>query len=250
VFAAQHQQEPIPREGNLMHPSWFKTYDEPPKGGIVVQSWDTAVKTGVRNDWSVEITAIYYQKRYYVLDVFRERVTFGDLRRKLNELCRKYQVERLLIEDASSGQELIQLLHEDLPDGVPRPIAITPLRDKLARFEAQASRVEAGDVVLPQAAPWKADFVAEVAARPGGRHDDQSDALAQMMANPPPTLASTSLAGPELYDEVNGWSGGESDQYDNPWNKPSNGTDDPWAPDLGTTSDPKALNHFGCLLTL
>jgi hypothetical protein len=117
-------------------------------------------------------------------------------------------------------------------------------RCRPARWQMQASRVKAGDVVRPQAAPLKAEFVAEVAARPGGRLDDQSDALAQMMANPPPTLRSTSLASPELYDELNGRSGGESDQYDSPWNKPSNETDDPWAPDLGATADPLSLNSI------
>ena len=64
---------------------------------------------------------------------------------------------------------------------------------KLSRFEAQASRIQAGEVVLPQAAPWLADFLAEVTGFPNARHDDQADALAQLLANAPREF---------LYDEV------------------------------------------------
>jgi predicted phage terminase large subunit-like protein len=185
VFAAQYQQEPVPREGAYVIASWFPNYDEPPTGGMVIQSWDTAVKTGVRNDWSVGITARYYQQRFYILDVIRRRMTFGDLRDALARSCRRFGVERLLIEDASSGQQLIQQLRSAPLTGVPLPIAVRPESDKVSRFEAQASRIQAGEVVLPQAAPWLAEFLGEVTGFPNARHDDQADALAQLLANAP-----------------------------------------------------------------
>lgn len=53
--------------------------------------------------------------------------------------------------------------------------------DKLARFEAQASRIQAGMVVLPRSA----SRLAELLGFPNARHDDQADALAQMLAHPP-----------------------------------------------------------------
>ncbi len=46
----------------------------------------------------------------------------------------------------------------------------------------QTSRIEAGDVRLPQSAPWLDEFKAEIHAFPRGRHDDQVDALSQLMA--------------------------------------------------------------------
>ena len=57
VFAAQYQQTPVPAQGNFVDPDWLPTYDELPKGGMVVQSWDTASKDGLTNDYSVGITA-------------------------------------------------------------------------------------------------------------------------------------------------------------------------------------------------
>lgn len=94
VFEAQYQQTPVPIMGNCVNPSWFGNYAEPPAQGIVVQSWDTASKTGVKNDFSVGITAIYYMKRYYILDVFREKLEFGALRAKVTELCRSHKMQQ------------------------------------------------------------------------------------------------------------------------------------------------------------
>jgi predicted phage terminase large subunit-like protein len=165
---------------------------------MVVQSWDTASKTGLNSDFSVGITARYHQKRYYVLDVYRERVDFVKLRARLSSLCQRHSVERLLIEDASSGQQLLQMLKHERPHWVPRPIACKPEGDKITRFAAQASRIEAGEVVLPRGAPWLADFIAELVGFPNARHDDQADALAQMLGHSP-REEFLGLAGPILH---------------------------------------------------
>jgi predicted phage terminase large subunit-like protein len=215
VFAAQYQQDPIGRIGAFVSPEWFGTYDIEPQAGIVVQSCDTAIKTNVRSDWSVIITARYYQGRFYILDVWRKRVEFGELLSAIRSSCIRYRVDRLLIEDAASGQQLIQQLRSEPMSGVPFPIPITPIGDKLLRFEAQASRIEAGQIVLPRTAPWLLDFLAEVTRFPGARHDDQADALAQMLANPPLQLMPLN-AGPEIvgaFDTFPDVDGGASD----PW---------------------------------
>jgi predicted phage terminase large subunit-like protein len=56
----------------------------------------------------------------------------------------------------------------------------TPDTDKRSRVIAQCDRFAAGSVRLPTRAPWLEEFVA--LAFPGGRHDDQVDALTQGMA--------------------------------------------------------------------
>jgi predicted phage terminase large subunit-like protein len=216
VFAAQYQQDPVGRIGAFVKPEWFGTFDEPPRSGVVVMSCDTAVKTQVRSDWSVAIVARYYQNRFYILDVWRRRVEYSALLGSVSELCSRFGVERLLIEDASSGQQLIQQLRDGVIPGAPWPVAITPTTDKIVRFEAQASRIEGGQVVLPRSAPWLADFIAEVSRFPGARHDDQADALAQMLANPPLQLAPPAMAGPELMEETLQVEPRFADNYD-PW---------------------------------
>jgi predicted phage terminase large subunit-like protein len=198
VFAAQYLQSPVPALGNFVEPYWLKYYDEPPDGGIRVLSLDTASKTGVTSDFSVGIVATYYQRRYYILDVFRERVDFVRLRASVIRLCRDYRINRLLIEDAASGMQLLQMLRHQCPEGVPLPIACRPEGDKVSRFAAQASRFEAGEVVLPRAAPWLADLITEIIGFPNAPHDDQADAMSQMLAHSPrePLLG---LAGPRLH---------------------------------------------------
>jgi phage terminase large subunit-like protein len=46
---------------------------------------------------------------------------------------------------------------------------------------AQAARFEAGQVHLPENAPWLADYVNELLAFPNGAHDDQIDATSQAL---------------------------------------------------------------------
>ncbi len=183
-----------------MDPAWFRTYETAPTSGLVVQSWDTASKTGLSNDYSVGITAILYQKRFYILDVHRERMDFATLRLRLAELCNRYRVQRLLIEDAASGQQLLQMLWEP-PAGVPHPLPCRPDAEKAVRFHAQASRIQAGELVLPQTAPWLPEFIKEVAAFPNGRFDDQADALSQLLRFGVPFVPQTENPGPILMDD-------------------------------------------------
>jgi predicted phage terminase large subunit-like protein len=215
VYAAQYDQDPVGRIGTFVKPEAFGTYDEPPQAGIVVQSWDTATKTTVRSDWSVGITATWYMGRFYITDLFRKRVEFSELLSAVRGSCIASNVSRLLIEDASSGQQLIQQLRDEPLPGVPFPIAVRPAGDKIVRFEAQASRIEAGQVVLPRSAPWLAEFVAEVTRFPGGHYDDQADALAQLLANPPLVLPSPLNAGPEEVGED--WEEPDIDPDIDPW---------------------------------
>ena len=199
-FAAQQQQDPVPATGNYVDPAWFQYYDDPPERGLVVQSWDTASKTGLSNDYSVGITARYFNRRYYVLDVCRQRMDFATPRRRVDHLCAHYGVERLLIEDASSGQQLIQIMRA-APGRSPRPIACKPDDDKAVRFHAQASKIEGGEVVLPKSAPWLADFIKEICAFPNGRYKDQADALGQLLKFGAPrwTDEDTSVAAPIFF---------------------------------------------------
>jgi hypothetical protein len=44
------------------------------------------------------------------------------------------------------------------------------------------ARIEAGQVFLPEDAPWLEDFKAEVLAFPYGRFDDQVDSLSQFLS--------------------------------------------------------------------
>jgi len=62
-----------------------------------------------------------------------------------------------------------------------RPILQLPRYDKEARLLAQSARFEAGQVHLPEEAPWLGDYLAELLAFPNARHDDQVDSTSQAL---------------------------------------------------------------------
>ncbi|MCH9000184.1 MAG: phage terminase large subunit [Proteobacteria bacterium] len=182
AFSAQYQQRPVPVEGNLVKWTWFRFYAYSPAhdhDGRVIQSWDTASKAGELNDYSVCTTWLMKGDDYYLLDVLRERLEYPSLKKRVIEMARRHAAHSVLIEDKGSGTQLIQdLRHEKT--GV-RPIAIMPEADKVTRMSNQSAHIEAGQVILPESAPWLDEFKVELMAFPNGRFDDQVDSLSQFL---------------------------------------------------------------------
>jgi predicted phage terminase large subunit-like protein len=180
-FNAQYLQEPLPQTGNMLKADWLRYGDDvlaPQPGDQIVQSWDTAMKAGDANDYSVcETFRVRNKNEYYLVDVFRDRLIFPELVRKMVELAGRFHADAVLIEDRVSGTSLIQDVRHR---GVQRVIGIEPWSDKLSRMMAQTPKLEAGSLILPTTAPWLADFIGEYLAFPG-RYDDQIDSLAQFL---------------------------------------------------------------------
>ena len=180
-FSAQYQQQPVPPEGALIKGEWFRYYTEPPdlkSGGRIIQSWDTASKANKTNDYSVCTTWLEHRGDYYLLNVFRDRLEYPALRRRIIDHAKAAPTRIVLIEDASSGTQLAQDLCDE---GAIRPIAIRPEREKIVRVEARCATIEAGHVWLPDSAPWLDDFLSEVLSFPNGRYDDQVDSMTQFL---------------------------------------------------------------------
>ena len=185
VFSAQYQQAPVPAGGTLIQRSWLRRQETPParrSGDLVVQSWDTASKDGALNDYSVCVTALVRENHIYVLDVFRRQLNFPDLLRQVQMQAERHSPDLLLVEDAASGQQLIQVLLNSPIPGVPLPIACKPVSDKLTRMSAGCAIIEAGGLVLPVDGPWLAEFERELLGFPNGKRDDQVDALSQLIS--------------------------------------------------------------------
>jgi predicted phage terminase large subunit-like protein len=146
-----------------------------------VQSWDTASEGGLQNDWSVCITAHVHRAEVRIIDVFRARLEFPDLKRHSVRLAREYGAQTLLIEDQATGTQLIQTPRAEQPHGVPLPIPRTPEGDKQSRRAGVSGQIEARELLLPEEAHWLAEFKTEILGFPQARHDDQADALSQLM---------------------------------------------------------------------
>lgn len=181
-FQAQYQQNPIPEKGNVINFDWFKRYSVLPQDGgrraRIIQSWDTAMTEHDGSDYSVCVTAQVINKQYYILDILRQRLLFPDLIKAIQREKAKYNAQEVFIENKASGIEVIQLLNRQGVHGI---IAIDPVGSKEDRIAAQSTLVESGRVLIPECASWIEEFKREVNAFPRGAHDDQLDALAQLL---------------------------------------------------------------------
>jgi predicted phage terminase large subunit-like protein len=182
-FASQYQQSPMPLGGAIVKTEWLKYYsasDRPSKFSCKLQSWDTANKSGELNDFSVCSTWGAFYNRYYLLDVFRRRLDYPDLRRTVREQARQHCADVVLIEDKASGTQLIQDLKSDGMYGI-QPYDPPPGSDKILRLYAQTAEFESGRVLLPYSADWLDEYVREIISFPGGKYDDQVDSTTQAL---------------------------------------------------------------------
>ena len=180
AFSAQFLQQPVPADGNMVSWQWFNRYISLPEktySDKIVQSWDTASKSHELADYSSCVTAFVGKNDIYILDIFKGRLDYPELKKKIISMRKQYKATTLLIEDKGSGTGLIADLKTD---GV-RSIGINPVADKVVRMSTCSAKIEDGSVLLPKDAPWMDDFKMELLAFPNGKHDDQVDALSQLI---------------------------------------------------------------------
>lgn len=177
-FQPQYQQDPVPEEGNIFRTSWVKTYGpgEDHSFNETIQSWDTASKDGQHNDFSVCVTLGIKNDHIYLRHVHREKLTVPDLMGRVIELSKRFNADRVLIEDQASGIALIQLLQRA---GFYKAIAFKPKGSKVERLHGVTAMFESGYVLLPESADWLETYLHEMRAFPRGRNDDMVDATTQ-----------------------------------------------------------------------
>lgn len=184
AVAGQFQQRPNPLGGGLLKGEWFGRFSEIPgwkehtRRAIFA---DTAMKTGERNDYTVFIDALLCRdNRIYVLNVWRRKVDAVGLLSLAKDVWASTEGKAgaMYIEDKASGTGLIQQLQHS-KEFIP-VIPVERTKDKLTRLMEVQPRIQAGGVMLPEYAPWVADFISECesfTADDSHAHDDQIDPL-------------------------------------------------------------------------
>lgn len=198
AFASQYQQAPECLGGNIIRREWLHTYNRDElmylvrtgrKKLRICQSWDTASKAGEDNDYSVCITYAHDSRQHvWVLDVYRSKLEFPALletaRRMAKECPNKYRainpyLPEILIEEMNSGLGLGQSLKKEFGSNIK---LIKPVQDKATRLKTVSHLLENGTCLFPDDKPaWWPDFERELLQFPNGRHDDQCDALSQLL---------------------------------------------------------------------
>jgi len=173
-FEALYQGNPTRKGGGLFKIDALRYYDgkDTPKFRRVIQSVDSATKKEETNDFSV-IGTWGEAENYdiYLLDVVRERFEYPDLKRAQKSAYERWNPDIQLIEDKSSGTQLIQELRKTKI----KVLAVSPVADKFTRALPFSAGIEAGKIWLPKKHHHLEDIVTELREFPSGRHDDFID---------------------------------------------------------------------------
>jgi predicted phage terminase large subunit-like protein len=184
-WQAQYQQNPISEESAIVKREWWQTWedDSPPYCDFTLMAWDTAFEKNNRADYSAcTLWGIFghpdengvEQQNIILLNSFRARLEFPELKRRVMEEYREWSPDSMVIEKKASGAPLI---YELRAMGIPVQ-EFTPVRgnDKITRLNAVSDLFASGRVWAP-ATRWAEEVIDEVASFPSGEHDDYVDTV-------------------------------------------------------------------------
>ena len=188
-WEAQYQQNPTGNEGAIIKRDQWRIWEgeKPPACDYIIQSWDTAFEKNNRADYSACTTwGIFehpnehgnYKTNIILLDAFKERMEFPELKKTALELYKEWEPDTLIIEKRASGAPLIYELRKI---GVPLS-EYTPGKgnDKISRVNSIADLFASGVVWCPSTR-WADEVMEELAAFPNGDNDDLVDSTSQAL---------------------------------------------------------------------
>jgi predicted phage terminase large subunit-like protein len=157
----------------------FLTFSFPPSDKTpCVMSVDPSMKAGPKSSYSAIQIWRAFNGNHFLIDQCREQCGFAELKQKVRGLIARYQPSAILIEQSANGHALASLATGRNRDLIRE---ITPEGSKRSRLIRNVDTILARRIVLPKAAPWGEDFVAECVAFPYGGFTDQVDAMTQYL---------------------------------------------------------------------
>ena len=180
TWTSLFQQRPSPESGDVFRREWIKFYKALPELEEMALSVDASFKDKKSSDFCVIQCWGKSGANRYLIDQIKERMGFPATVSAIRTFSAKYPKAYLkLIEDKANGTAVIDYLKNEIMGMVP----VEPKGGKEVRASAISPQWEAGNIYLPHPsiAPWINDFIEELLQFPQGKHDDQVDAMTQVL---------------------------------------------------------------------
>ena len=188
-WMAQYQQDPTSEVSAIVKREWWRCWEQenPPSCDFILMSWDTAFEKNNRADYSACTTwGVFYREgedgylapNLILLDAYKERLEFPDLKRRAMDKYREFKPDAFIVEAKAAGMPLIFELRAM---GIPVQ-EYTPSRgnDKISRVNAVSDLFASGVVWCPETR-WGEEVIEEFAGFPNMEHDDLVDSSTQAL---------------------------------------------------------------------
>ncbi len=178
-FYGQHQQRPAPPGGNIVKADWLtqSTYKYLPETPGEWRIYGDLKNGSKQPRSSMACYGVWFMprgtQRFYLVDVVTGRWDQVEEERELEALAKRYPAAgKIGLEDKADAKGVIAHLR-DVITGL---VAVKGAPgDKADRLRACLHLFQAGNVYLPESAPWLASYVGELTMFPGASNDDQVD---------------------------------------------------------------------------
>ena len=214
VFAAQYQQSPAPKGGGIILREWWNLHEAPngiyPPFDYILASLDTAYGQKEEADhsamtiWGVFSESLVSQVRpnhigedgrpvhdnagpnvfapkVMLVYAWSESLQFNELIERVVKECRKYKVDKLLVENKASGISVAQELRRLYERERWTTQLVNPgNQDKVARLHSVVPIFSNGLVYAPDKA-WAEKVITQVSQFPKGRRKDLVDTTSQAL---------------------------------------------------------------------
>lgn len=178
---AQYQQNPTAAEAAIVKRQWIQWWkeDTPPEIEFIIQSFDTALTTNDRSDYTVCQTWGIFKDikgvdNLILLNKVKGKYEFPELKRMALEQYKEWEPDSVIVEAKASGQPLIDEMRRSglfVQDYIPGKG-----QDKIARMNSVSDMYASGQVWFPETR-WASETVEEILAFPAGEHDDEVDTM-------------------------------------------------------------------------
>lgn len=183
AYSAQYLQKPVPSGGGGIDMSLFKRHDSTPKHPeLTLMTVDAASGSKSGSRTAIQVWK-YDNGHLYLVALGADYWEFYDIKSTVMATQKKYNVDHILIEKASSGLALLEVLDQEypFPDYYQMLVPVTPHLSKVDRMAKAMIMVAQGRVSLPKSGKGVVSLEQELMGFPEWKPDDQVDALSQVI---------------------------------------------------------------------